>query len=64
MGSNRDKSNIAIAILEKLPFLKGKKKKIHFDGSNNVFGDCNVCGIAFVCVIVCIGRVMVGPVKP
>jgi len=25
MGSNREKSNIAIAILEKLPILKGKK---------------------------------------
>jgi hypothetical protein len=25
MGSNREKSNIAIAILEKLPFLKGNK---------------------------------------
>ena len=26
MGSNREKSNISIAILEKLPFLKGNKK--------------------------------------
>jgi hypothetical protein len=26
MGSNREKSNIAIAILEKLPFIKGNKK--------------------------------------
>jgi hypothetical protein len=30
MGSNREKSNIAIAILEKLPFLKGKKKYFAF----------------------------------
>ena len=35
MGSNREKSNIAIAILEKLPFLKGN----NFDGSNNIFVD-------------------------
>ena len=35
MGSNREKSNIAIAILEKLPFLKGKKIISYFDGSNN-----------------------------
>ena len=40
IGSNRTKSNIAIAILEKLPFLKGKKNISHFDGSNNVFADC------------------------
>ena len=33
MGSNREKSNIAIAILEKLPFLKGNK--------NNIFVNCN-----------------------
>ena len=39
MGSNREKSNIAIAIFEKLPFLKGKKNISHFDGSNNIFGD-------------------------
>ena len=37
MGSNREKSNIAITILEKLPFLKG---------SNNIFADCIVCGKA------------------
>ena len=42
MGSNREKSNIAIAILEKLPFLKGNKKISHFDGSNNIFADCNL----------------------
>ena len=29
-GSNRKKSNIGIAILEKLPFLKGKKKYFEF----------------------------------
>ena len=40
MGSNREKCNIAIAILEKLPFLKGKKIISHFDGSNNIFSDC------------------------
>ena len=34
MGSNREKSNIAIAIFEKLPFLKGNKSHI-FDVSNN-----------------------------
>ena len=32
MGSNREKSNIAIAI--KFPFLKGNKN--HFDVSNNI----------------------------
>ena len=37
MGSNREKSNIAIAILEKLLF---KKIISHFDGSNNIFSDC------------------------
>ena len=40
MGSNREKSNIAIEILEKLPFLNGKKNISHFDGSNNIFADC------------------------
>ena len=35
MGSSREKSNIAFAILEKLPFLKGKKIISYFDGSNN-----------------------------
>jgi hypothetical protein len=30
MGSNREKSNIAIAILEKLPFLKGNKNYFAF----------------------------------
>ena len=38
MGNNREKSNIAIAILEKLPFLK---IILHFDGSNNIFVDCS-----------------------
>ena len=37
MRSNREKSNIAIAILEKLPVLKDKKIISHFDGSNNIF---------------------------
>ena len=40
MGSNREKSNIAIAILEKIPFLKGYKIISHFVGSNNIFADC------------------------
>ena len=40
MGSNREKSNIAIEILGKLPFLKGNKKYFAFDGSNNIFADC------------------------
>ena len=30
LGSNREKSNIAIAILEKLPFLKGNKNYFAF----------------------------------
>ena len=30
MGSNREKSNIAISILEKLPFLKSKKNYFAF----------------------------------
>ena len=32
-------SNIAIAILVKLPFLKGNKNYFAFDGSNNIFVD-------------------------
>ena len=40
MGSNREKSNIAIAILEKLPFLKGNKIISCFDGNNNISADC------------------------
>ena len=40
MGSNKEKSNIAIAILEILPFLKGNKIISHFDGSNNIIVDC------------------------
>ena len=39
MGSNRGKYNIAIAILEKLLFLKVKKNISYFDGSNNIFAD-------------------------
>ena len=42
MGSYREKSKIAIAILTKLPFLKGKKILSHFDGSNNIFAVCNI----------------------
>ena len=30
MGNNREKSNIAIAILEKIPFLKGNKNYFAF----------------------------------
>ena len=40
MGSNREKSNIAVAILEKLPFLKGNKIISYFGGSNNIFAEC------------------------
>ena len=40
MGSNREKSNIAIEILEKLPFLKGNKN--YFDVSNNIFTDRSI----------------------
>ena len=40
MGSNREKSNIAIAILKELQFIKDKKIISHFDGSNNIFADC------------------------
>ena len=40
MGRNREKSNIAIAILEKIPFLKGNNNINYFDGSNNIFVDC------------------------
>ena len=39
MGCNREKSNIAIAILEKLPFLKGNQNNFAFS-SNNIFADC------------------------
>ena len=39
MGSNREQSNIANAILKKLPFLKGTKNISYFDGSNNIFAD-------------------------
>ena len=42
MGSNREKSNIAIAMLEKLPFLKGNKNYFTFYGSNNNFADCTL----------------------
>ena len=48
MGSNREKFNIAIAILEKLQFLKGNKRvKIisHFDGNKNIFADCTFWSI-------------------
>ena len=34
MGSNRERSNIAIA------FLKGNKIYSKFDGSNTIFADC------------------------
>ena len=38
--SNREKYNIAIAILEKLQFLNGNKNYYDFYGSNNIFADC------------------------
>ena len=43
MGSNGEKSNVALAILEKLPFVKEGKVRVtsHFDGSNNIFADCS-----------------------
>ena len=31
---------VAIAILEKWPFLKGNKNILHFDGGNNIFAYC------------------------
>ena len=40
MWSKREKWYTAIAILEKLPFLKGNKIISYFDGSNNIFIDC------------------------
>ena len=44
MGSNRVKFNIAIAILEKLPFYRVTKIISHFDCSNNIFSDCRTRG--------------------
>ena len=32
----------AVAILDKLQFLKVKKIMSHFDGSNNIFVDCMI----------------------
>ena len=40
--SNREKSNIAIAILEKLYWLDGTIIISYFGGSNNIFADCNM----------------------
>ena len=42
MGSKREKSNIAIAILEKITFLKSNKNYFTFDGSNNIFVHCTL----------------------
>ena len=43
MGSNGEKSNIAIAILEKGPFLKGTKNISHIGGiSNIIFTECRL----------------------
>ena len=45
MGINKEKSNIAVAILEILPFLKGTKKLfciLMLDGNNNIFADCDL----------------------
>ena len=41
MGSNREKSNIAMAISDKLPFQRVTKIILHFDGSNIIFADCS-----------------------
>ena len=53
MGSNREKFNITIAILKKLPFLKGTKNIMHFDGSNDIFVDCKRTqpGYRFISII-------------
>ena len=41
MGSNREKSYITTAILEKLPILKGNNFFLsQFDGSNNISAEC------------------------
>ena len=43
MWSNREKSNIAITLLEKLPLLKGNKNYFTFwllQTCNNIFADC------------------------
>ena len=48
MGSNREKFNIAMAILVKLPFLKGTKNYFAFDGSNNIFA----CYIEYVVLLI------------
>ena len=40
MGSNREKSNIANTILEKLPILKGNQIYFAWNGNNNIFADC------------------------
>ena len=41
MGSNREKSNIAIAILEILAFLNFTNTYFAFWVTNNIFVDCN-----------------------
>ena len=47
MGSNREKSNIAFAILEKLPFSKGNNNYSAFFGSNDIFADCTYIYLIF-----------------
>ena len=42
MGCNREKSDIAITILKKLPFLKGNKIISHFGDNNNILSDCTL----------------------
>ena len=42
MGSNREKSNIAIATLEILAFLNFTKTYFSFWVTNNIFVDCNI----------------------
>jgi hypothetical protein len=40
MGSNREKQNIATAIIEKLTFYEAPKIISHFGGTNNIFVKC------------------------
>ena len=61
MGSYREKCNIAIAILEKLQFLKGNKNYFEFEVSNNIFVDFIRC---FVIPSVVKGRVGVYRISP
>ena len=51
MGSNTEKSNIAIAILKKLQFLMFTKIISHFDGSNKIFVDCILLWCAGIIIL-------------